>query len=75
MDEMHSGVRRMPLLGAILVLLLVLAGASLYYALQNQAAGGVGTERTSGTLPRSGVNAGRRLRCSRRRSGCVCSSE
>ena len=46
MDEMHSGVRRMPLLGAILVLLLVLAGASLYYALQNRAVGGVGAERT-----------------------------
>ncbi len=45
MDEMHSGVRRMPVLGAILVLLLVLAGASLYYALQNRAAGGaVGTQ-------------------------------
>ncbi|MGB5210855.1 MAG: methyl-accepting chemotaxis protein [Gammaproteobacteria bacterium] len=40
MDDMHSGLRRMPLLGAILVLLLVLAGASLYYAAQNRAAGG-----------------------------------
>jgi len=46
MDEMHSGVRRMPLLGAILVLLLVLAGASLYYAAQNRAAGGVVSQQT-----------------------------
>ena len=47
MDEMHSGVRRMPVLGAILVLLLVLAGASLYYALQNQAAGGAVGKQTA----------------------------